>query len=352
LGIVWRTIEDVVNEIREEYNKGKTKFLFYNQAETIQYPNLHRCQAIVELCDFLEGDAFILTCSAPYGQIEYDRLMGVHGWTKRMNILYVNNFESYIKGNIRHIHDKIGSYTVNIKPKKFVCFNKIQRLHRVMLLSKMYENNLVDKGFYSFQGSSDDWLSFYTSRHDMRQNPDIEKMIQTLIAHKDEFPLVLNITKDRNNPIDLTIEDIKYHADSYFSIVTETYFYHDYKKYHGMCWAYYEDTLFISEKTYKAIAFKHPFIVLGFNGTLSYLRKIGYKTFHPYIDESYDEVHDDELRFKMVTDEIIRLCNQSDEEWIIWQNNIKEIVEHNYRVLVERQIFHDDIDSEKLFGKK
>ena len=277
--------------------------------------------------------------------------MSVHGWTKRMNILYVNNFELYTRNYMLSIDNDIGSYNVKVKPKKFVCFNKIHRLHRAMLLSKMYENNLVDKGFYSFQGSSDDWLSFYTSRNDIRENPDIEQMIQTLIAHEDEFPLVLNITKDRTNPIDLTIEDIKYHADSYFSIVTETYFYHDYKKYHGMCWAYYEDTLFISEKTYKAIAFKHPFIVLGFNGTLSYLRKIGYKTFHPYIDESYDEVHDDEQRLRMIVAEIIRLCNQSDEEWIIWQNNIKEIVEHNYRVLRERQVFHDQIDVEKLFGR-
>ena len=176
-------------------------------------------------------------------------------------------------------------------------------------------------------------------------------MVQTLTIHENEFPLVLNITKDRTNPIDLSVEDIVYHTDSYFSIVTETYFYHDYKKYDGMCWASYEDTLFISEKTYKAIAFKHPFIVLGFDGTLSYLRKIGYKTFHPYIDESYDQEYDDTKRLQMIVDEIVRLCRQSDEEWITWQNNIKDIVEHNYRILRERQVFHDDIDAEKLFGR-
>jgi hypothetical protein len=89
---------------------------------------------------------------------------------------------------------------------------------------------------------------------------------------------------------------------------------------------------------------------MGYPGLLKYLRSTGYKTFHPYIDETYDTIDDDEIRYQMIVDEIKRLCNQTDEEWLAWQNNIKNIVEHNYDILKNRKIWHTNIDLDKVFG--
>ena len=45
---------------------------------------------------------------------------------------------------------------------------------------------------------------------------------------------------------------------------------------------------FITEKTYKPIAFFHPFVVAGEYHTLQRLRDLGFETFGNYMDESYD----------------------------------------------------------------
>ena len=85
------------------------------------------------------------------------------------------------------------------------------------------------------------------------------------------------------------------------------------------------DLLFLSEKIYKPMAFKHPFIVFAQPGILKQLREYGYKTFHPFIDESYDDEKDDIKRFDMVVAEIERLNTFTDDQWIEWQKNIKAI---------------------------
>lgn len=48
--------------------------------------------------------------------------------------------------------------------------------------------------------------------------------------------------------------------------------------------------LFISEKSFKPLAFKHPFIINGTPGTLAHLRSRGFETFDHIINESYDAI--------------------------------------------------------------
>jgi hypothetical protein len=51
-----------------------------------------------------------------------------------------------------------------------------------------------------------------------------------------------------------------------------------------------DDRLFISEKSLKPLAHGHAFVVLGTQGTLSYLRSLGFATFDNEIDEMYDSI--------------------------------------------------------------
>ena len=91
-----------------------------------------------------------------------------------------------------------------------------------------------------------------------------------------------------------------------------------------------DETMFISEKTFKLVAAEHPFIVVGNKLTLKYLRDLGYQTFDPLIDETYDTIEDDDIRMEHIVNELNRLCNLSDSELIAFTNNVKDIVEHNY----------------------
>lgn len=49
-------------------------------------------------------------------------------------------------------------------------------------------------------------------------------------------------------------------------------------------------TPFITEKTFKPIAFRHPFVVAGDSNTLTFLHKLGFESFENLFDESYDQI--------------------------------------------------------------
>jgi hypothetical protein len=86
---------------------------------------------------------------------------------------------------------------------------------------------------------------------------------------------------------------------------------------------------------YKPIAHRHPFIVAGLNGTLKYLRDVGYKTFHPIINEDYDLIVDDEERLQAIEKEVLRLATLDDDTWLQLQEQLKPIIDHNYNHILK-----------------
>jgi hypothetical protein len=110
------------------------------------------------------------------------------------------------------------------------------------------------------------------------------------------------------------------YKNSWLSIVTESSFFK------------YENSIFISEKTFKPIACMQPFIIVGSRGTLKYLRKLGYKTFDPFIDESYDDL-DDQHRLPAIMEALKKV--QAIEDKVSWYNSMREIVEHNHKLFME-----------------
>ena len=64
-------------------------------------------------------------------------------------------------------------------------------------------------------------------------------------------------------------------------------------------------------------------------GTLEVLRELGFKTFHPHIDESYDSEPDRWKRFNMIMKELNRLCDMelSELHELYW--SMSDILIHN-----------------------
>jgi hypothetical protein len=66
------------------------------------------------------------------------------------------------------------------------------------------------------------------------------------------------------------------------------------------------------------------------------LRDRGYKTFSPFIDESYDEIENDKLRLQAVAEEVNRL---SKSDLVEFTHQVKDIIEHNAKTLWNQTIF-------------
>lgn len=318
-----RPTEDIVQEINQARSEGK-KIVFYNSCETFIPQLIFKAQRILELFTDIKPNEFFFSVGVPNGQEFYDNLRAKYGWKNRFIILGSHQFEYFISRYAKHDDAFTQEYEVRPKDKLFVCFNKLHRKHRLQFLAESIRNGWLDKSYFSFEGANREWLE------GIEHFPISDQDKETILSIKDQFPLRLNITAQRYNPVDILPEDLVYTQNSYFSVVTETIF----NKFDpNDSLLSYMDTLFLSEKIYKPFALKHPFVLIGWPESLKMLRERGYKTFHPYIDESYDNEHDDVKRFEMIVNEIKRLEAFTTEQWIEFQTNVKNIVEYNYHFL-------------------
>lgn len=256
-------------------------------------------------------------CNVPRNVEAYKTLMRGYPYIAP-NILFINTFEfmqNTSKLNITH--------ELTNKEKKFLCFNRSTRPHRTAILSELLNRNLLNSGYVSAYQ-----LCRYVS--DVRSiYPNLSNLDNNISLLKELVPIKLSLEQTESNFMySDTTEDMMLFNGSLFSLVTETLAISKPDiNYH--CFP----CTFITEKTFKAIKASHPFIVMSTPHFLKDLRSMGYKTFHPYINESYDDIENDEQRLLAVMDEVERLSNLSPAEEIEWLTKVHEITKHNYQVL-------------------
>ncbi len=331
----------VVKDITDAIAKGKLKILFYMPSEGLDIATVTKLNQIADLlqsgrsvqrgiwaespagrraADLLQGicnstDLIYLT-GAVDGKEVYESVYISENWKNKLVVITVNaNFHGKsLPSNLPR--GRLG-YHIKYKEKIFLCFNRMPKQHRLDLLEMMLTHNYVNLGFYSFSFDLIESLAVYPYF-------DEPNRYITIKNNKNMFPLVLNMTLERSNPVDLMIDDLQYFEESYFSIVTETAFYD--KQSHGI------NSTFITEKTMKCFPTFHPFIMIGRPHSLLALKKLGYQTFNPMIDESYDSIENDDDRLSMIFLEIHKLMSKTPADWIVWQTQIKEIVIHNNNI--------------------
>ena len=327
------TIE-LVDEIKEAYSQGKTKFFFYMFTEAVMVYILFKVHRIAKLLqDIIPSENFFYLSGAINGEEAYEKIAQQYGFTFKINILSASMFHYYLRNTTYTYPLDYNTFEVKVKPKKFLCFNKLEREQRLRLLERMLKNNYVKLGYYSFESSKSNNFNIIANRLDPTRFPYIK-------ANKHKFPLRLNIKGDRTNPVNIIPDDLEYFKNSYFSIVNETLFYgfrsSSTHAIHHQPNAEYS-SVFISEKTFKCLALKHPFVIFGRPGTIKGLHKLGFKTFSPYFDESYDDIIDDDTRFDVIFNEITRLINLSDDEWLELLRNIEPILEYNHMIFINKK---------------
>jgi hypothetical protein len=68
---------------------------------------------------------------------------------------------------------------------------------------------------------------------------------------------------------------------------------------------------------------------MAYPGALKLLQSLGFKTFSPFIDESYDDELDEGKRLGMIYQEIVILSSMSKEEIHAWYWSMEDILIHN-----------------------
>lgn len=228
-------------------------------------------------------------------------------------------------------------------------------MHNAMNEYKSFSvNKILDTHFGSFVGKSNSLRlcinSYLYKEHNdkvtqsYRFNPNndyyrnhigLEELIrnnQHNIIIESEFiskcPLLLNgacdITYDVNSPLNLSQQlDARFSINRYYDtffveIVQESYF--------------SGSTFFPTEKIWRPILLKTPFIVQGPQWYLKHLKEMGFKTFDKWWNEGYSEdpPYHSVKEIKKVID---FLSNKSIEELTQIYFEMTDILEHNYNTL-------------------
>ena len=186
----------------------------------------------------------------------------------------------------------------NIK-HTFLCPNNIvggKRQHRLELFNELCKRNLIKNNLIGMPATC----------------PYEGLVVKDHVNYDVQLPLVIDdFDNHANNSHRITMW--KQAAESLVQVVTET--------------SYAGNKQHLTEKTFKPIVLKQPFILVSNRGSLEYLRSYGFETFSSVWDESYDTLPDDQ-RISAIGNLLEELEHSNCREWLSEQ--CAPIVEHNY----------------------
>ena len=170
------------------------------------------------------------------------------------------------------------------RPYKFLCLNGRGRRHRRQLLDNLA--NVLDQAL---------WTNLDSAAGDIKLLPacyefDFYKQNTTMSMSGYAKPALFN-----NDWGEIYLNPRPY-LDTYFSLVTETVFDYPYS--------------FRTEKIWKPVAIGHPWIAVANRGYYRDIHKLGFQTFGHVIDESFDQIDNNQERLARIVTVVNDLCRQ------------------------------------------
>lgn len=214
---------------------------------------------------------------------------------------------------------------LNLRP--FLFLNRKIKTHRTSVLLALLALVGEDRALYSLLGSDGAMgrhqldnnlrrsVNFFAARRGLYPNVDWQRVADKLAAR---FPITLSGAEILGDAwTALHSVDASVYAATLISLVGETVFTAG-------------DNLLITEKTLKPMFESHPFIVIGDPGTLERLRMLGFRSFAPVIDESYDSIADPERRLMAIVAELRRIGGFGPDELLKVRRTLSTVVQHNF----------------------
>lgn len=205
-----------------------------------------------------------------------------------------------------------------IRSKKFLSWNRtMNRPHRLGLAYLSLKHDLLKDGWFSFLHGMPDHASELLETlidDDKHTIEDYKNRIRSMIPYEIDTHHLSTEKKEGFQSNENNKKEI--YIDSYLHITSETLFDSF-------------STPFLSEKSFRPILNLQPFIYLGNYRALEELRRLGFKTFDGYINESYDLEQDPKKRFAIIEKEIERFSKMTLQELHDWYYSLVDILVYN-----------------------
>jgi hypothetical protein len=202
--------------------------------------------------------------------------------------------------------------------KVFICYNHLMskyRSYRLHLVSNLISQDLVKHGRVSLflQDQQGTWQNTIQDPETPLDNRARVKIYHTL-KNVTEPMIIDTRTPTGSLSASVNIDDL---TSALFHVVTETVF--------------FQDKLHLTEKVFKPIVAKRPFLLAAAPGNLAYLKSYGFKTFDRWIDESYDTETDHYVRIEKITFEIAKLCAMPTPVLKQMHAEMQQVLEYNFQ---------------------
>lgn len=222
----------------------------------------------------------------------------------------------------KYSHDLL-SVKDRILKKKYITFNRITsnaRVYRSLLINELIANDILDQGHTSFSRVCPDGSNFAS---ELEKNAKYFNIPDALVSST-----VLNINSAASDFRIDHIEDdfipnnsfhisaIPENMESFMHVVTET--------------CYWGRKKHLTEKIFKPIVMRQPFILVGCAHNLEYLKSYGFKTFDRWWDESYDNIEDDIERMHAIGLLLADICKNDLSQLTEILHDMEEVLNYNY----------------------
>jgi hypothetical protein len=196
--------------------------------------------------------------------------------------------------------------------KVFISYNNLldnNRIYRTDFVARLYEAGIISDGLVSYNSLG--------SEHINLSHPLLSTQSKEIISKNlNNLDKKLTIDYDVVNGAMSCMSGLENNNRAFVHVVTETIF--------------YEMKLHLTEKVFKPIVSKQPFLLLAASGNLAYLRRYGFRTFGDFWDESYDNIINPGKRMSAVVEILTQLANMPHAELVKMKLAMQEILEHNH----------------------
>lgn len=201
----------------------------------------------------------------------------------------------------------------SFKPKHFVCLNAFSKPHRFEMVNFLYRYNLQNKGHIS-------WLN--------RHGEPTRKYSKYYFELEDNVfdckTLELDFTGDELGISSQQLQVPPQYREACFDIVNES--------------SANDEDIFITEKTWKAILQKTPFIIFGSKNSHKHLEEyFGIKPYTDLFDYKFDGLDFDERFHSIKHDNLVRLINMDIHKLnkIVNSDKMQDLLEYNKEQLLK-----------------
>jgi len=308
----------IVDDIK---NKKAKIALLVTEADLVQQDKVEGIKKTVEKYSISYED--VIYISSNYIQ---SKLLNAAGVKEMYFNVWQYNYNGY---HVRQHIDEIRNNIINkqTRSKKFLCLNRVPREHRLFIVNYFLEKQLDSDAILTLPDGHVGIVEKVIPGVPLPKQAFTEQELKPYPYLKGRLPLNYDFKDSRDFIHETNRLSPEAHKQAYFNIVTETICDSD------------TERLCFTEKTFKPIMCMQPFVLVSTFGSLKALKEMGYKTFDKFIDESYDEETDTNLRLQKITKTIEQINNLSYKELADMLYDMLPVLEHNYKT------YNDSLES-------